>query len=248
MSFKSDLAGHLGRQAFAQVPKLAPIIVSGAIDAIMNQAITGVAKLPGAKDAAGRYLQRAHGDADLAIRRARMDHVAMAGGQGFITNLGGIVTAVVALPANFTGLLTVESRLVAIVAHLRGYDIDDPRVRCAMTMCLLGPGKVADMIKGGDLPTTPLGVASAPVTDQVLQRQISTRVFETLVSGLGGKRAVAFIGKRVPVIGGAVGAASDGYETTRIANYACAQFVSRRSKVTVVVDDTDAQPADQPSA
>ena len=249
MSLKSDLAGHLGRQAFAQVPKLAPLVVGGTIEAIMNQAINGVGKLPGARAAAGRYLQRAHGDVELAIRRSRMDHVGMAGAQGFLTNLGGIVTAIVAMPANFAGLLTVEARSVAIIAHLRGYDIDDSRVRCAMMMCLLGAGAVSDMIKRGDLPTTPLGVATAPVSDKVLQRQIATRVFEALVGGLGGKRAVAFIGKRVPVIGGAVGAANDGYTTTQVGKYAASQFVSRRATVdqAVVPTNCDLDEDEQPA-
>jgi len=223
------------------------MVVGNAIEAIMNQAIDGVGKLPGARAAAGRYLQRAGGDADVAIRRARMDHVAMAGTQGFLTNLGGIVTALVAVPANFAGLLIVEAREVAIIAHLRGYDIDDPRTRCAMTMCLLGAGAVDDLIRRGDLPTTPLGVATAPVIDKTLQHQISTRVFETLVGALGGKRAVAFLGKRVPVVGGAVGAVSDGYTTTQIGKYADIQFLSRRTTLGDEpgddVRDDDAEPA-----
>jgi len=211
-----------------QVPQVAPAMIGGAIDAIMNQAIHGVAKLPGAVAASERYLKRAHGDPELAIRRLRIDHVAMAGAQGFLTNLGGLVTALVTIPANFTGLLTVEARMVACIAHLRGYDVEDPRTRCAIGMCLLGGGGVDEMIRRGDLPTTPLGVATAPVADKVLQRQVNSRVFEALVSGLGGKRMVAFLGKKIPVIGGAVGLANDGFTTTKIAQYASGQFVPRR--------------------
>jgi len=248
MSLKSDIAGHIGRQALSQVPKLAPILAGGTIEKIMNQAIDGIGKLPGVRSAAGRYLQRAHGDPELAIRRLRVDHVAMAGAQGFLTNLGGIVTAAVAMPVNFTGLLAVEARMVACIAHLRGYDIDDPRTRCAMMMCLLGGGGVDDLVKRGELPTTPLGVATAPMSDKELQRQIATRVFEALLTGLGGKRAVAFLGKRVPVIGGAVGLANDGFTTTQIARYAASQFVSRRHATATVEEATEDQPvASSPS-
>jgi len=216
-----------------QVPRAVPVVIGGTIDAIINPAINGVGKLPGAVAASERYLKRANGDAELAIRRMRIDHVAMAGGQGFLTNLGGIVTALVTIPANFAGLLTVEARMVACMAHLRGYDVDDPRTRCAIMMCLLGGGGVDDMIRRGELPTTPLGVATAPVADKALQRQVGTRVFEALVSGLGGKRMVAFLGKRVPVIGGAIGLANDSFVTTQIARYASSQFVSRRKAVPV---------------
>ena len=234
------MVGQLGRQVMEQVPKVAPILTGGAIDAIVNQAIVGVAKLPGVAASCKRYLARANGDAEAAIRRLRIEHVAMASAQGFLTNLGGVVTAIVAIPANFTGLLTVEARLAACIAHLRGYDIDDPRTRCAIMMCLLGGGGVDEMIKRGDLPTTPLGVATAPVADRALQRQVASKVFEALVGGVGGKRAIAFLGKRVPVIGGAVGLANDGFVTTQIARYASSQFVPRHKVAPVqLFDDED---------
>jgi len=231
---KTTIARRLGTGLWMQVPKVAPNMLGGTIDAIINPAINGVGKLPGAVAASERYLKRAKGDPELAIRRLRIDHVAMAGAQGFLTNLGGIVTALVTVPANFAGLLTVEARMVACIAHLRGYDVEDPRTRCAIMMCLLGGGGVDDMIRRGELPTTPLGVATAPVADKALQRQVGTRVFEALVSGLGGKRMVAFLGKRVPVIGGAVGLANDGFTTTQIARYAANQFVSRRRSAATI--------------
>lgn len=244
MSVKTSLAGQLAGQVMSQVPKVAPIVAGGTIDAMMNQAIGGVAKLPGAVDASKWYLKHSHDDPELAIRRLRVDHVAMASAQGFLTNLGGIVTALVAIPANFAGLLTVEAHMVACIAHLRGYDVDDPRTRCAITMCLLGGGGVDEMIKRGDLPTTPLGVATAPVADKALQRQIGARVFEALLSGVGGKRMIAFLGKRVPVIGGAVGLANDGFVTAQVARYASSQFVTRHRAVSVVeFDDEDDEEA-----
>jgi len=97
------------------------------------------------------------------------------------------------------------------------------------------------MIRRGDLPTTPLGVATAPVADKALQRQVGSRVFEALVSGVGGKRMVSFLAKRVPLIGGAVGLANDGFTTTQIARYASSQFVSRRRPASVsdLRDDWD---------
>ena len=52
------------------------------------------------------------------------DHVRYAGAQGFATNLGGLVTAAVAIPANITGLALIQCRLVACIAHLRGYDLE----------------------------------------------------------------------------------------------------------------------------
>ena len=67
-----------------------------------------------------------------------------AGAQGFVTNLGGLVTAAVTIPANITGLALIECRMIAGIAHLRGYDLDDPRVRNAILVCMLGEDEVDD--------------------------------------------------------------------------------------------------------
>ena len=68
-----------------------------------------------------------------------------AGAQGFVTNLGGLVTAAVAIPTNVSGLALIECRMVAGIAHLRGYDLDHPNVRDAILLCMLGEDTVGDL-------------------------------------------------------------------------------------------------------
>ena len=51
------------------------------------------------------------------------------------------------IPANITGLALIQCRMIAGIAHLRGYDLDDPRVRNAILACLLGEDAVDAMIK-----------------------------------------------------------------------------------------------------
>ena len=46
-----------------------------------------------------------------------------------MTNIGGVATLPVAIPANITGVAIVQIRMVAAIAHLRGYDLNDNRVR-----------------------------------------------------------------------------------------------------------------------
>ena len=36
------------------------------------------------------------------------------------------------IPTNITGLALIQCRMIAGIAHLRGYDLDDPRVRNAI--------------------------------------------------------------------------------------------------------------------
>ena len=75
------------------------------------------------------------------------NHVRYAGAQGFVTNLGGLVTAAVTIPANITGLALIQCRMIAGIAHLRGYDLDDPRVRNAILACMLGEDTVNALVK-----------------------------------------------------------------------------------------------------
>ena len=116
------------------------------------------------------------------------NHVRYAGAQGFLTNLGGLVTDAVTIPANITGLALIQCRMVAGIAHLRGYDLDDPRVRNAILTCLLGEDSVNTLIKKKKLPAPPMALATAPAHDPDLDRIISAEVASELITRVAGKR------------------------------------------------------------
>ena len=97
-----------------------------------------------------------------------------AGAQGFVTNIGGLVTAAVTIPANITGLALIEARMIAGIAHLRGYDLDDPRVRNAILVCMLGEDEVDDLVRRKKLPAPPMALATAPTHDPDLDRIVSS--------------------------------------------------------------------------
>ena len=192
---------------------------------IMTVAIDGVNGLPAARESAGRQLAK-HGKAERAIDVMVQQHVALAGAQGFVTNIGGLVTSIVSLPANLAGVAVLQARMIAAIAHLRGYDVNDPRVRTAIAMCLVGDN--LENILGDDLPSSPMVVATAPVYDAVLDTKISDRVAGDLLTRVTGKRLVVAMTKRVPVLGGGVGAAFDGWDTLQVSRFAKAQLVDRR--------------------
>ena len=79
-------------------------------------------------------------------------HVRLAGAQGFVTNLGGVVTAAVAIPANITGLALIQCRMIAGIAHLRGYDLHDPRVRNAILADHARRGGRQELVKQEEAP------------------------------------------------------------------------------------------------
>lgn len=214
-------------KAIATIPQRAMPTAGSMLKRLVDAAVQGVDPLPSAKASAGRYLER-RGEVDLAIESVVNQHIAMASAQGFVTNLGGVLTSIVTTPANLTGVVVVQIRMVACIAHLRGYDIDDNRVRTAMMMCLLGDDDLSEAIASGALPTSPLAVATAPVFDADLDQKVSERVVAALLANMSGKRLTAMVGRRIPLVGGGVGAAFDGYATHRIGICARNHLVSRR--------------------
>lgn len=208
--------------------KLAPSVASGYVRTVLDHAIDGIGPLRSAASTAETRLVDHRGDVEHAIRALIRLHVGLAGAQGFATNIGGLATLAVTVPANVVGVTLVQCRLVAGIAHLRGYDLEDPRVRNAILACMLGEDAVKAAIKGHRLPTSPMALATSPVHDPALDETLAREVTSELVGRTAGRRALTLVGRRVPLLGGAVGASSDGYATWQIGTYAAEELKDRR--------------------
>jgi uncharacterized protein (DUF697 family) len=222
--------GTVGRQLAPKVTRLAPGLTSGFVREALDRAIHGVGPLPPAARAADKQLAEQDGDVERAVHEGIENHVRYAGAQGFVTNLGGLVTAALTIPANITGLALVQCRMVAGIAHLRGYDLDDPRVRNAILVSVLGEDAVNALVKRRKIPAPPMALATAPHHDPNLDATISAEVATDLISRVAGKRLATTIGRRVPVVGGLVGAGADGYVTWRIGRYADRELLPRANR------------------
>ena len=196
----------------------------------LDRAIHGVGPLPPAARAAEKQLAEQHGDVAKAVREVIENHVRYAGAQGFVTNLGGLVTAALTIPANITGLALIQCRMVAGIAHLRGYDLEDPRVRNAILVGILGEDSVNALVKRRKIPAPPMALATAPQHDPNLDATISVEVATDLISRVAGKRLATTVGRRVPVVGGLVGAGADGYITWRIGRYVDRELLPRAAR------------------
>src|SRR5918997_573539 len=210
----------VGRQLAPRIHDLAPGLTTGFVREALNRAVDGVGPLPPAAAAADKQLAEQGGNVDRAIHEVIENNVRIAGAQGFVTNLGGLVTMAVAVPANITGLAVIQCRMVAGIAHLRGHDLQDPRVRNAILAMLLGEDQVTEMIKKRKLPAPPMALATAPAHDPTIDGSISAVVATDLITRVAGKRLATTVGRKVPVVGGVVGAGADGVATWRIGRYA----------------------------
>ncbi|MGA8211239.1 MAG: EcsC family protein [Nocardioidaceae bacterium] len=221
------IGGTLGKRLAPRVGQAAPQLTRNFVHEALRRAIDGVGPLPPAAAAADKQLAEQDGDVDRAVHEVIENHVRYAGGQGFATNIGGLVTAAVTIPANITGLALVQCRMVAGIAHLRGYDLADQRVRNAVLACILGEDAVRSLVRKKKLPSTPMGIATAPAHDPDLDRVVAAEVASELLTKVAGKRIVTTVGRRVPVVGGLVGAGADGYATWQIGRYADRELLPR---------------------
>jgi hypothetical protein len=221
------VAAAVGTTLAPKLVELAPGISSGVVQTALHRAIVGVGPLPGAAHAAEKQLEEQRGDRSKAVREVIENHVGYASVNGFATNIGGLVTAAVTMPANVAGLALIECRMVAGIAHLRGYDLDDPRVRDAILVTLLGEEKVNKQVKRKKLPAPPMAIATAPVHDPDLDRVVAAEVTSELLTRVAGKRVAGTVARKVPIVGGVVGATVDGWETLRVGRYASRELLPR---------------------
>ena len=221
------IGSTLGKGMVPHVTKVAPELSANFVHESLRRAINGVGPLPPAAVAADRQLVEQGGDVERAVHEVIENHVRYAGIQGFATNVGGLMVAAFAIPANITGVALIQCREVAGIAHLHGYDLDDQLVRDAILACLLGEDSVRSLIRKKKLPSTPMGIATAPAYDPHLDTIIANEVTSELLARVAGKRVATAVGRRVPVVGGLVGAGTDAYQTWQIGRYADRELLQR---------------------
>jgi hypothetical protein len=223
------------KRMMPDVYKVAPDFNGNLVRRAVSRAIQGVGPLPPAVTAAQRQLDEQGGDVEKAVHEIVENHVRLAASQGLVTNIGGLVTLAATIPVNITGLALLQCRMVAAIAHLRGYDLADPRVRNALLLCVLGEDAVTGLVRSRKLPGGPMTVATAPAHDPELDKVIAAEVTSALVGRVVGKRAGTAIVRRVPLAGGVFGAGSDAYSTWQVGRYAGRELRAR--PVTRVVKD-----------
>jgi hypothetical protein len=197
-----------------------PGLTAAFVREALHRAIHGVGPLPPASRAADVQLKEQKGDVDRAIHALIENHVRYAGAQGFVTNLGGLAMMPVAVPTNVTGLALVQCRMIAGIAHLRGYELTDPRVRNGVLVCMLGEDAVGQLVRAGRIPAPPMALATALAHDPALDRVISAEVAADLVQRVAGKKLAGAAVRRIPLVGGLVGMGADGFLTWKNGRYA----------------------------
>lgn len=144
---------------------------------------------------------------------------------GFLTSMGGLLSLPVAIPSAMAINLILQARLSGAIAYIAGFDIQEPPVRTAIAVTLLGN-------RGKEILNTDL-------TDLYLQLQsgtlnkipkksllmINQLVAHALIR-MASKKGFTRLSKAIPLVGGLVGGILDYGSCKETAQFAKELFLS----------------------
>ncbi|NNF56954.1 MAG: EcsC family protein [Rhodothermaceae bacterium] len=189
---------------------------------ILNQlypkAIEGLPTLGTPGETAAPYRRRRGPLRDRAERMTQR-HIALAGGTGFVTGLGGWLTMPITLPADLAGVALLQLHMAASCAVLAGHaDLTDEATRDTVVACLLKTN--AHINTEEEEAVSRVGVKLAERGVRFLVKQTGTWIAST-----AGKRLIARrFARGIPLVGGVIGATSDAYNTRIVAGHTLDTF------------------------
>ena len=188
--------------------------IMAALDWAYDKAVNGIPKLDRAEDLAENYIVKARSPEE-AIDSLVTWQIGKAGVAGFVSNVGGVITLPVAIPANVMSVLWIQIRMVAAIAHIRGFNIRSDQVKTLVLACLAGTS-TTDVLKdfginvGSKLTQQAIGKISGATL-----RRINQAVGFRLITKAGTTGAVN-LSRIVPFLGGLVGGSIDATITRAI--------------------------------
>ena len=187
---------------------------------IIHLGINGGGGLSSARDLGDQYLQ----NPAYTTKIERIDALAKWEERknftsGFLTSLGGIISLPVAIPASLGINWVLQTRMVAAMAYIGGFDIDDPPVRMTIALCLLGKrGKkllnkdvqeITKLLRKNALSQVP------KQTIQLINQAVAGRLMQVATA-----KGFSRVSKAIPILGGAVGGVLDFMSCRETAEFA----------------------------
>jgi hypothetical protein len=127
---------------------------------------------------------------------------------GFLTSLGGIMTLPIAIPASLGLNWILQTRMVAAMAHIGGFDIDDPPVRMSIALCLLGKkGKEILNLNIDDFETYLHKKRLSAIPSKTLT--VINQAIAAKLMRIAAQKGLTRISKAIPLIGGVLGGVID---------------------------------------
>lgn len=186
---------------------------------VYHRALKGFPVLGTPTEAAQRF---GSGGGRLEKRADRLiaAYVGMGGATGFACGVPGILLTPITLPANVAGVAFIQMHMTAAVASLGGHDLSLVETREKCIECLLE--------KITDEGTNSEEKEAAARTGVKLAERGARVAFGLTLGGRAARGAImrGTLLKRIPLIGGVIGAGSDAYVTTHVGRCAKRTFLA----------------------
>ncbi len=209
--------------AEAQNPGIAAGSMMKLLDWAYDKVASSIPGLGSAEDMATHHLEKSNGDREKAIAAIIAWQVGYAGAAGFVSNLGGLVTLPIAVPANLASVILIQMRMIGAIAHLRGYEAADPKVRTLTFLCLSGRAGTSILKEFGVSLSTRLTTSMLTRLSGASLARINQAVGINLATKAG-TAGLLNISRLVPLIGGVVSGGFDAALTRGIAGVARQMF------------------------
>ena len=194
--------------------------LNGMIESILDwayeKALDGIPGLESAGELAEEYKKKGGTTEEQIDSLIKMQSL-KCGASGFVTNIGGVFSFATGLAANLSSVIFLQLRMVAAIASLRGFNLQDERVKTMAMVCLCGKSANA-LVKGG----------IAAIGRRIFVREVPQEVLrksrDKVATTLATKYGVSSSSKLIPIVSGLVGGAIDAAFTRGIGEIAKKAF------------------------
>ena len=196
------------------------------LDRLYPRAIDGLPVLGTPREFAQRFMDEADSPRERGEKLV-LAHIALSSATGFAGGLGGWITLPITLPANLGGVALLQMHMAASVAVIAGKDPADDLTRARILECMIGasPNPQEGPVRDAEQET--IDRVGLKLAEKGLNTALS------LVGGAakwGAKKAATSVAKKrvlrgIPLVGGVIGALSDGFTTRQVARNALDTFL-----------------------
>ena len=198
-------------------------IIMQALNWSYDKAVNGVPGLDSATELAESYRKKGGNKFDQTNSLIRWQNSKSAI-SGCITNLGGITTSLVAIPANISSVIFIQIRMIAAIAYIGGYDPKDDQVKTMVYACLTGNAAKEILKEVGIKIGEKMAINAIKGISGKTLTSINQKVEFRLLTKFGEKGVINF-NKTIPIIGGVIGATFDCVTTNAVGNAARDLFI-----------------------
>lgn len=196
--------------------------LSNILDNCYDAALNGIPKTKSCYDFATEYTQK-YDSKEEAIDNFIKWQIRKCTTSGFVTNLGGIITLPIAIPANLSSVWYIQLRMIATIAAISGFNPSDDEVQTLAYLCLTGTSIAQICKEAGIKIGQKITIKAIEKIPTEIIYKINRITMQRLITKFGTTGAIN-LGKMVPIVGGAIGGTFDYVGTKTIASKAKKTF------------------------